>query len=87
MNSKEEEIPDETSSNTNYGKTNSGDEILGYDGDGYAIIGHTPDGLAYIGEGKDEFGEYWIIGYVDGDPMRQYKENGFQGDNTSLDLS
>lgn len=88
MSSKKEEIPDpETSSNTNYGKTNSGDEILGYDGDGYAIIGHTPDGLAYIGEGKDEFGEYWIIGYVDGEPMRQYKENGVIGkDDTSLDF-
>ena len=87
MSSKEEEIPDpETSSNTNYGKTNSGDEILGYDGDGNAIIGYTPDGLSYVGEGKDEFGEYWIIGYVDGEPAKQYKENGFQGDNTSLDL-
>lgn len=34
-----------------------------------------PDGQSYIGEGKDEFGEYWIIGYFDGEPMRQYKEN------------
>lgn len=84
---KEETTAPATSNNTNYGKTNSGDEILGYDGDGYAIIGHTPDGLAYIGEGKDEFGEYWIIGYVDGDPMRQYKENGVIGkDDTSLDF-
>lgn len=84
---KEETIAPATSNNTNYGKTNSGDEILGYDGDGNAIIGYTPDGLSYVGEGKDEFGEYWIIGYVDGEPAKQYKENGFQGDNTSLDLS
>lgn len=83
---KEETTAPATSNNTNYGKTNSGDEILGYDGNGYAIIGYTPDGQSYIGEGKDEFGEYWIIGYYDGGPMRQYKENGFQGDNTSLDL-
>lgn len=83
---KEETTAPATSNNTNYGKTNSGDEILGYDGDGYAIIGYTPDGQSYIGEGKDEFGEYWIIGYFDGEPMRQYKENDFQGDNTSLDL-
>lgn len=72
---KEETTAPATSNNTNYGKTNSGDEILGYDGDGYAIIGYTPDGQSYIGEGKDEFGEYWIIGYFDGEPMRQYKEN------------
>lgn len=84
---KEETTAPATSNNTNYGKTNSGDEILGYDGDGYAIIGYTPDGLSYLGEGKDELGEYWIIGYVDGEPAKQYKENGFQGDNTSLDLS
>lgn len=88
MSSKKEEMPDpETSSNTNYGKTNSGDEILGYNGDGYAIIGYMPDGGGYVGEGKDEFGEYWIITYLDGEPMKQYKENDFQGDNTSLDLS
>lgn len=85
---KEETTAPETSNNTNYGKTNSGDEILGYDGDGYAIIGYTPDGQSYIGEGKDEFGEYWIIGYFDGEPMTQYKENGVIGkDDTSLDLS
>lgn len=84
---KEETTAPATSNNTNYGKTNSGDEILGYDGDGYAIIGYTPDGQSYIGEGKDEFGEYWIIGYFDGEPMRQYKENGVIGkDDTSLDF-
>lgn len=83
---KEETTAPETSNNTNYGKTNSGDEILGYNGNGEAIIGYTPDGEAYIGEGKDEFGEYWITGWVDGKPCTQYKENGFQGDNTSLDL-
>lgn len=84
---KEETTAPETSNNTNYGKTNSGDEILGYDGDGNAIIGYTPDGLSYVGEGKDEFGEYWIIGYVDGEPAKQYKENGVIGkDDTSLDF-
>ena len=84
---KEETTAPATSNNTNYGKTNSGDEILGYDGDGYAIIGYTPDGLSYIGEGKDEFGDYWIIGYVDGEPAKQYKENGVIGkDDTSLDF-
>lgn len=72
---KEETTAPATSNNTNYGKTNSGDEILGYDGDGYAIIGYTPDGLSYVGEGKDEIGEYWIIGYVNGEPAKQYKEN------------
>lgn len=72
---KEETTAPETSNNTNYGKTNSGDEILGYDGDGYAIIGYTPDGLSYVGEGKDEFGDYWIIGYVDGEPAKQYKKD------------
>lgn len=77
----------ETSNGTNYGKTNSGDEILGYNGDGYAIIGYMPDGGEYVGEGKDESGDYWIITYVNGEPMKQYKENDFQGDNTSLDLS
>lgn len=84
---KEETTAPETSNDTNYGKTNSGDEILGYNGNGEAIIGYTPDGEAYIGEGKDEFGEYWITGWVDGKPCTQYKENDFQGDNTSLDLS
>lgn len=65
----------ETSNGTNYGKTNSGDEILGYNGDGYAIIGYTPDGLSYVGEGKDEFGEYWITTYLDGEPVTQYKKD------------
>lgn len=72
---KEETTAPATSNNINYGKTNSGDEILGYDGDGNAIIGYTPDGLSYVGEGKDEFGEYWIIGYVDGEPAKQYKKD------------
>ena len=72
--SKPEETPaPETTAPTNYGTTNSGDEILGYDGNGYAIIGYTPDGDAYIGEGEDEFGEYWIIGWVGDEPMTQYK--------------
>lgn len=77
MSSKKEETtaPSTEASNTNYGYTNSGDKILGYDGDGYAIIGYTPDGQSYIGEGKDEFGEYWIIGYVDGEPAKQYKKD------------
>ena len=83
---KEETTAPATSNNTNYGKTNSGDEILGYNGDGYAIIGYMPDGGEYVGEGKDESGDYWIITYVNGEPMKQYKENDFQGDNTSLDL-
>ncbi len=87
MNSKDETTPPSTKApDTNYGYTNSGDKILGYDGDGYAIIGHTPDGLAYIGEGKDEFGEYWIIGYVDGDPMRQYKESKVDYGGADLDF-
>ena len=88
MSSKNEETTaPATSNNTNYGKTNSGDEILGYNGDGYAIIGYAPDGQSYVGEGKDEFGEYWILTYLDGEPMRQYKENGVIGkDDTSLDF-
>lgn len=88
ISSKNEEttVPSTEAPNTNYGYTNSGDKILGYNGDGYAIIGYTPDGLSYVGEGKDEFGEYWITTYLDGEPVTQYKENGFQGDNTSLDL-
>ncbi len=88
MNSKDETTPSSTKApDTNYGYTNSGDKILGYNGDGEAIIGYTPDGIPYIGEGKDEFGEYWITHYYsDGEPETQYKENGFQGDNTSLDL-
>lgn len=88
MNSKDETTPPSTKApDTNYGYTNSGDEILGYDGDGYAIIGYTPDGQSYIGEGKDEFGEYWIIGYFNGEPMTQYKENGVIGkDDTSLNF-
>ena len=81
LNSKDETTPPSTEApDTNYGYTNSGDKILGYNGDGNAIIGYTPDGEPYMGEGKDEFGEYWITGWT------QYKENGFQGDNTSLDL-
>lgn len=83
---KEETTAPATSNNTNYGETNSGDEILGYDGNGYAIIGYTPDGLSYIGEGKDEFGEYWIIGYVDGEPATQYKEDDPYTGGTDLDF-
>lgn len=88
LNSKDETTPPSTEApDTNYGYTNSGDKILGYNGDGNAIIGYTPDGEPYMGEGKDEFGEYWITGWdPDGTPWTQYKENGFQGDNTSLDL-
>lgn len=87
LNSKDETTsPSTKAPDNNYGYTNSGDKILGYNGDGYAIIGYTPDGLSYVGEGKDEFGEYWITTYLDGEPVTQYKENGFQGDNTSLDL-
>lgn len=89
MSSKKEETtaPSTEAPNTNYGYTNSGDKILGYNGDGYAIIGYTPDGLSYVGEGKDEFGEYWITTYLDGEPVTQYKENGVIGkDDTSLDL-
>lgn len=83
---KEETTAPATSNNTNYGKTNSGDEILGYDGDGYAIIGYTPDGESYIGEGKDEFGEYWITGYVDGEPITQYKESKVDYGGADLDF-
>lgn len=83
---KEETTAPETSNNTNYGKTNSGDEILGYDGDGNAIIGYTPDGESYIGEGKDEFGEYWITGYVDGEPITQYKESKVDYGGADLDF-
>lgn len=87
MSSKNEETTaPETSNNTNYGKTNSGDEILGYDGDGNAIIGYTPDGESYIGEGKDEFGEYWITGYVDGEPITQYKESKVDYGGADLDF-
>lgn len=89
MSSKKEETnaPSTEAPNTNYGYTNSGDKILGYNGDGYAIIGYTPDGLSYVGEGKDEFGEYWITTYLDGEPVTQYKENGVIGkDDTSLDF-
>lgn len=88
MNSKDETTPSSTKApDTNYGYTNSGDKILGYNGDGYAIIGYMPDGGEYVGKGKDEFGEYWIITYIDGKPMKQYKENGVIGkDDTSLDF-
>lgn len=86
--SKPEDPTPETTAPTNYGTTNSGDKILGYNGDGYAIIGYTPDGDAYVGEGEDEFGEYWIITWFsDGEPMTQYKDNGYNGDDTKLDLS
>lgn len=77
LNSKPEEtMASETSNNTNYGKTNSGDEILGYTGNGDAIIGYIPDiDMPYIGEGKDEHGEYYIIGWSsDGTPVIYYKD-------------
>lgn len=77
LNSKPEETTTpETSNNTNYGKTNSGDEILGYTGNGYAIIGYIPDdGTPYIGEGKDEHGEYYIVDWNDdGTPVFTYKQ-------------
>ena len=75
--SKPEETPTpETTAPTNYGTTNSGDEILGYNGNGEAIIGYTPSGASYIAEGKDEFGEYWILHwYSDGTPAVEYKED------------
>ena len=77
LNSKPEETTAPAiSNNTNYGKTNSGDEILGYTGNGDAIIGYIPDdGTPYIGEGKDEHGEYYIIGWSsDGTPIFTYKQ-------------
>ena len=87
MSSKNEETTaPATSNNTNYGKTNSGDEILGYNGNGEAIIGYTPDGIPYIGEGKDEFGEYWITGWVDGKPCTQYKESKVNYGGSDLDF-
>lgn len=66
----------ETSNGTNYGKTNSGDEILGYTWNGYAIIGYIPnDGTPYIGEGKNEHGEYYIVDWNDdGTPVFTYKQ-------------
>lgn len=76
LNSKDETtLPSTKAPDTNYGYTNSGDKILGYNGNGEAIIGYTPDGEGYMGEGKDEFGEYWITGWIDGQPITQYKEN------------
>lgn len=87
LNSKPEETTaPETSNNTNYGKTNSGDEILGYTGDGDAIIGYIPDdGTPYIGEGKDEHGEYYIIGWSsDGTPVFTYKQQDLIIDDTSM---
>lgn len=87
MNSKDETTPPSTKApDTNYGYTNSGDKILGYNGDGYAIIGYAPDGQSYVGEGKDEFGEYWILTYLDGEPMRQYKESKVDYGGADLDF-
>lgn len=76
----------ETSNNTNYGKTNSGDEILGYTGNGDAIIGYIPDiDMPYIGEGKNEHGEYYIIGWSsDGSPVIYYKDPELIIDDTSI---
>ena len=87
LNSKPEETTTPaTSNNTNYGKTNSGDEILGYTGNGYAIIGYVPnDGTPYIGEGKNEHGEYYIVDWNDdGTPVFTYKQQGLIIDNTSI---
>lgn len=87
LNSKDETTPPSTKApDTNYGYTNSGDKILGYNGDGYAIIGYTPDGLSYVGEGKDEFGEYWITTYLDGEPVTQYKESKVDYGGADLDF-
>lgn len=76
----------ETSNGTNYGKTNSGDEILGYTWNGYAIIGYIPnDGTPYIGEGKDEHGEYYIVDWnPDGTPIFTYKQQDLIIDDTSI---
>ncbi|GEM_PF-226170 len=87
LNSKPEETTTpETSNNTNYGKTNSGDEILGYTGNGDAIIGYIPDiDMPFIGEGKDEHGEYYIIGWSsDGTPIIYYKDPELIIDDTSM---
>lgn len=87
LNSKPEETTAPvTSNNTNYGKTNSGDEILGYTGNGYAIIGYIPDdGTPYIGEGKDEHGEYYIINWSStGAPVISYKQEDLIIDDTSI---
>ena len=87
LNSKPEETTaPETSNNTNYGKTNSGDEILGYTGNGDAIIGYIPDiDMPYIGEGKDEHGEYYITEWnPDGTPVIYYKDPELIIDDTSI---
>lgn len=87
LNSKPEETTAPvTSNNTNYGKTNSGDEILGYTGNGDAIIGYIPDiDMPFIGEGKDEHGEYYIIGWSsDGTPIIYYKDPELIIDDTSM---
>ena len=87
LNSKPEETTaPETSNNTNYGKTNSGDEILGYTGNGDAIIGYIPDiDMPYIGEGKDEHGEYYITEWnPDGTPVIYYKDPELIIDDTSM---
>lgn len=87
LNSKPEETTaTETSNNANYGKTNSGDKILGYTGNGDAIIGYIPDiDMPFIGEGKDEHGEYYIIGWSsDGTPIIYYKDPELIIDDTSM---
>lgn len=87
LNSKDETtLPSTKAPDTNYGYTNSGDKILGYNGNGEAIIGYTPDGEGYMGEGKDEFGEYWITGWIDGQPITQYKESKVDYGGADLDL-
>ena len=35
---------------------------------------------------KDEFGEYWILTYLDGEPMRQYKESDVDYGGADLDF-
>lgn len=87
LNSKDETtLPSTKAPDTNYGYTNSGDKILGYNGNGEAIIGYTPDGQGYMGEGKDEFGEYWITGWIDGQPITQYKESKVDYGGADLDF-
>lgn len=85
LNSKPEETT-ATSNNTNYGKTNSGDEILGYTGNGDAIIGYIPDiDMPFVGEGKNEHGEYYIIGWnPDGSSITYYKDPELIIDDTSM---
>lgn len=53
-----------------YGKTESGDTILGYTGDGYAIIGYDENGQYYIGETTIDGFECYIEDWnPDGSPV------------------